>query len=275
MPRISRATLLALISLTALAALACGTAAAATPTTEPTNTPIPVVDIHPSLDQPFDLLVTGSAFLDEQGYRLTFVRVAQDSRCPQGAQCPAAGFAVVELAVRQSAGAGETRHELGIGPDAPAPQKKIIGGFEIDLQDLKPAPGSAGAPATVTLIVRRSDTRLNIAATADPAQAPIGGLIEVSTDAGGSGIPQYTLWIQDTPVSTLRYDGSTVSETPVEGMAITESSADSLGARWLIRMDVEGPFVLKVSVNGEVRVGTDGPFLFAYGEETLNVTVSG
>jgi hypothetical protein len=275
MPRLSRATFLALISLTPLVAvLACGTAAAATPTVLPTATPVPVVDIHPSLGQPFDLLITGSAFLDEQGYRLTFVRVVQDSRCPQGTQCPAAGFAVVELAVRPSAGAGETRHELGIGPDSPAPQRKIIGGFEIELQELKPLPGAPAAPATATLVARRSDTRLNIAATVDPVQVPLGGLIEVSTDAGGSGIPQYTLWIQDTPVSTLRYDGSTVSQTPVEGMTITESSADSSGASWLIKMDVAGPFVLKVSVNGEVRIGTDGPFLFAYGEETLNVTVS-
>jgi hypothetical protein len=39
-------------------------------------------------------------------------------------------------------------------------------------------------------------------------------------------------------------------------------------------MDVAGPFVLKVSVNGEIRIGTDGPFVFAYGEETFNVTVS-
>jgi hypothetical protein len=274
MPRISRATLLALISLSALAVIACGTAAAATPTVQPTATPIPVVDIHPSLDQPFDLLVTGSAFLDAEGYSLTFVRVVQDSRCPEGAQCPAAGFAVVELAVRQTAAAGETRHELGIGPDSPAPERKIIGGFEIEMQGLKPAPGGAAGPATVTLVARRSDTRLNISAAANPVQAPLGGFIELTTDAGGSGIPQYTLWIQDTPVSTLRYDGSTVSATPVEGMTITESSAGSSGARWLIRMDVAGPFVLKVSVNGEIRIGTDGPFVFAYGEETFNVTVS-
>ena len=274
MTGIARSALFLLFSLSLFAITACATGSAAG-TPSPTVTPTPFIDLHPSLDEPFDLPVNGSALLDANGYRVTFIRVVQDNRCPEGLQCPFGGSAVVELAVRQSATAGETRHELGIGADSTTPDRKIVGGFEIELQGLEPEPTGGEPGAEVTLVAHRADTRLNITANATPLQVPTGGVIEVTTDAGGSGIPQYKLWIENSPVSTLRYDGTTVSETPVEGMVITGSSADSSGATWSIQVDVPGQFAFKVSVDGEIRAGTDGPYLFAYGEETFTVTVGG
>lgn len=271
---LTRPTFICLLFLMIAAAFSCSSE---DPTVTPTNSvPTPFVDLHPGIGEPFELPVNGSAFLDEHGYRVTFMRVVQDNRCPDGVNCPVAGAAVIELQVRQSSTDAGRRHTFGIGDDSAEPPSQTVGNFEIELMDLSPTPAGPGTAPTATLVARRAQStpgQLDINARVEPSSAAASGAIEVITDAGGSGIPQYTLWIANSPVSTLRYDGTLIGETAIEGMEITEWSADSSGASWSIKAGIAGDIPVKVSVNGEVRASLEGPFMFAYGEKTFTITV--
>jgi hypothetical protein len=54
-----------------------------------------------SLDQPFELQPGQTALLGSEDLRVTFEKVSEDSRCPQGATCVWEGDAAVKLNVVQ------------------------------------------------------------------------------------------------------------------------------------------------------------------------------
>ena len=177
-PFVRRKTLLVVVaSLVALFAVACGsdtssqptatpspatptpTSVPATPTSVPaTETPVPAtptpsVDIHPTIGQPSELLLGGSAFLDANGYRITFVRIVSDNRCPLNVTCITGGAAVVELAVRVSTTTPETAYMWGIGPDSRESSTQTVGPFTIELLEVEPVPGRAAGLTQVVLVV--------------------------------------------------------------------------------------------------------------------------
>jgi hypothetical protein len=168
---LKRAAIALSLAAAMIAAVACGsddpastpTPTPSTQTPTPTVTPTPVTptpspyqDFHPTLGEPFDLLLGGSAFVDEHGYRITFVRVVSDSRCPANVQCIVAGAATIEISVRTAAGEPEQTYTLAIGDPASEPKSVAIGGFEIEFLELAPYPGGTPGPTQATLVVRAS-----------------------------------------------------------------------------------------------------------------------
>jgi hypothetical protein len=137
-----------------LAALAACTSTAPTPTASPTptSTPTPFVDLHPALGEPFVLGLGHCAFIDADGYRITFSRVLMDDRCPDAAECASPGSGVVELLVRESAASPEQAYEIA---DGRGPASTNVGEYRIELTALEPRPRQDGGAVDyrVTLVV--------------------------------------------------------------------------------------------------------------------------
>ena len=103
-----------------------------------------------SYGEPFDLALGESAVVAGE-FRVTFERVAEDSRCPEGAECVQAGNAAAAFAVESEAGMATLTLHTGREPRSAA----AMGG-ELLLVELAPRPradqAAAGTPYVATLI---------------------------------------------------------------------------------------------------------------------------
>lgn len=301
--------LLSVAAFTAIFALACGTDAASGPTVTPTPgqptstpatetptqapatptptatptaspvTPTPYVDFHPLMGQPFKLPMGGTAYLNAEGGRIRFVRVVSDNRCPLDVTCITGGAVVVEMAVRVSASAPEELVLWSIGADKTEPSERTITGLNIELLEVEPVPGGPNpdGPVQVELVVTAAPSApvLDLDATVSESEVTVGETFVVTTDAGGSGIPQYSLWIGDVTVSVLNYSGGEVRSAESDLAEVVSFDSAMSFATWVLRPLSAGTLDVRVSVNGEVQVGPGGPFMFTSGEEPFTVTVTG
>lgn len=93
-----------------------------------------------ALDSSFQLKLGETVQVGDSGPRLTFLVVAEESRCPDDAVCVWAGNARIQL--RVATGSGSPILELNT-PQQPGVARH--GGYEISLVSLT-GPGKAGAP---------------------------------------------------------------------------------------------------------------------------------
>lgn len=86
-------------------------------------------------------------------YRVRFVRVSEDSRCPVGVQCVQAGNAAAELAVESDRGSATLTLHTGREP-----RSATAMGGELDLIEVLPPPAVDADPDSIvyqaTLVVR-------------------------------------------------------------------------------------------------------------------------
>lgn len=184
--------LIALSALVVLALAACNPAPAApsTPTATPTATPqptatpvpspTPIVDIMVSLDTPFDIRPGQVAFVDAQGYKIEFVEVKEDSRCPANVVCVWQGRAVIVIHVTRP-GEDLGLHELVLEAGREDVASVKVGGYSTKITALTPYP-IAGMPTprteyTATLVVSKAD------ASAGPVTVDE-RLVKANTDFG-------------------------------------------------------------------------------------------
>lgn len=128
------------LALLILAGVACAGSGAAVGSSSPAATKVVAIG------QDFDLAPGQTAVVDGGALSVTFVKVAQDSRCPTGVQCVWAGDGAVSLtASTPSAGKDTVTLHTTLTPRA-----KKVGPYEIGLVGLKPYPkqGSTIPPAT-------------------------------------------------------------------------------------------------------------------------------
>ena len=132
---------------TVVAALACGGGAG--DRSEPAEVAGEVVKA--SYGNPFDLAI-GERALVAGGLHVTFERVAEESRCPEGARCVQAGNAAAAFAVEGDAGSATLTLNTSREPRSAA-----AAGHELRLVELEPWPGVDAAIDTAayaaTLIV--------------------------------------------------------------------------------------------------------------------------
>lgn len=80
---------------------------------------------------------------------ISFLRVPEDSRCPQGVQCVRAGEAKVELMLTI-----QDRVENGILSTAAEPRSVALGPYVVHLVRLDPLPTTSGPPSRYTATLR-------------------------------------------------------------------------------------------------------------------------
>jgi hypothetical protein len=93
------------------------------------------------LNSRFTLSPGGLAQVDGAGFRLQFVEVTGDSRCPGDAICIQGGDALVHVRVVDG---GSFSYELHTGDSSRA--AVVHGGFRIALEELQPYPFSSRPP---------------------------------------------------------------------------------------------------------------------------------
>jgi len=114
--------------------------------------PIPTVASGRSRD--FQIAVRGSAVWPAKDLRITFLHVAQDSRCPVGGMCGWAGNAVLQMS------ANGTPFSIRVGPAGPASDPPAVveqDGFRYDILRLEPlATVGTGPvdPASYAVLIR-------------------------------------------------------------------------------------------------------------------------
>lgn len=64
--------------------------------------------IYASLDKPFQLKISQSAFISSESLKVTFLNVTGDSRCPSDVKCIQRGIASIELEVIKRNGPPDT-----------------------------------------------------------------------------------------------------------------------------------------------------------------------
>lgn len=87
-------------------------------------------------------LGVGETHTSPEGPRITFVRVAEDSRCPTGVTCIWEGDALVELEIRGEDGGAET---VTLHANPQFAQEATAHGLRVRLERLVPHP-TADAP---------------------------------------------------------------------------------------------------------------------------------
>ena len=80
---------------------------------------------------------------------IAFLRVVEDSRCPQGVQCVRAGEAKVEVMLTL-----QDRVENGILSTAAEPRSASLGPYVVHLVRLDPLPTTVGPPSRYTATLR-------------------------------------------------------------------------------------------------------------------------
>lgn len=88
------------------------------------------------LDQEFELRNGQSVRVEGERLTVTFSRVAEDSRCPEGVQCVWAGNAKVVLRLSKGRRRASTM-SLNTGVD---PRQRVYRGYEVKLVKLDPYP---------------------------------------------------------------------------------------------------------------------------------------
>lgn len=98
----------------------------------------------------FSLAVGKSATISGTGYRITFSRVTEDSRCPVDVQCVWAGDAKIELTVSRSSAPADTRVISLTPPNSEA----TVGDVKIRFVSLAPTPRQSEPPASRAYVAR-------------------------------------------------------------------------------------------------------------------------
>jgi hypothetical protein len=105
----------------------------------PTFTPVPQVSTQASLEETILLSPGQSAEIAGENVELAFHRVANDSRCPSGAQCVTAGTAVV---VMQLVGQGFDFGQIEFIVSPGGGGQVLLGIYTVNLLTLEPDPPS-------------------------------------------------------------------------------------------------------------------------------------
>lgn len=108
--------------------------------------------VQASYGEPFDLSLDERASVGRQ-FRVTFDRVAEDSRCASGADCAAPGNAAVVLRIDGEEGTATLTLHTGREP-----RRAAAAGHTLELVELRPARSPDAPPDPedyeVTLVVR-------------------------------------------------------------------------------------------------------------------------
>ena len=108
--------------------------------------PVPGTDAQQQLEIPLG----ETRLLDEERLAISFGRVMEDSRCPQGGQCVTAGNAMVGLILHER---GEATRPVRLNTHEG--QRTVSHeGYVITVVDLRPWPTTGGAPAEGDYVVR-------------------------------------------------------------------------------------------------------------------------
>jgi hypothetical protein len=110
----------------------------------------PRTQVQAPLGADFALRRGQTAGITGEAVTVTFVRVAEDSRCPAGVQCIRAGEARVELRLRLPG--REPEEVLLVTPVEP--RRAEYGDFDVHLVRLEPLPSADGRRPRYTAILR-------------------------------------------------------------------------------------------------------------------------
>ena len=106
------------------------------------------------LDSPFELHIGQEAVFGDEGLKITFVDVSEDSRCPAATNCVVSGLAKVRLDVI----AGERplgMHEFVLDQRTLGGTARGIGQYVFSMRELNPYPGTDTAPYAAILVVSK------------------------------------------------------------------------------------------------------------------------
>ena len=106
------------------------------------------------LDSPFELQIGQEAVFGEEGLKITFVDVPEDSRCPAATNCDASGHAKVRVDVV----AGERplgMHEFILDQRTIGGAAQGIGQYVFSMRELNPYPGADTAPYAAIFVVSK------------------------------------------------------------------------------------------------------------------------
>lgn len=115
---------------------------------------------------------------------------------------------------------------------------------------------------------------LTLQASLSPLILEAGDTLTVHTDSGGSGIPQFTLSVDDVSISIVRWDGSLVQESPSQAVEVVSWRAGPMSATWELRAIQPGGHSVNLWVSGEVGASPGGPFYFTSGTQRFQFTVN-
>jgi hypothetical protein len=108
--------------------------------------PVPGTDAQQQLEIP----IGETRLLDEERLAITFGRMMEDSRCPQGTQCITAGNAMVGLILHER---GEATRPVRLNTHD-QPRTVSHEGYVITVVDVRPWPTAAGTAAEGDYVVR-------------------------------------------------------------------------------------------------------------------------
>ncbi|HST61992.1 MAG TPA: hypothetical protein VLK84_25045 [Longimicrobium sp.] len=108
--------------------------------------PVPGTDAQQQLEIPLG----ETRLLDEERLAISFGRVMEDSRCPQGTQCVTAGNAMVGLILHER---GEATRPVRLNTHD-QPRTVSHEGYVITVVDVRPWPTSTGVAAEDAYVVR-------------------------------------------------------------------------------------------------------------------------
>ena len=114
-----------------------------------TNDPVSAL-----LDSPFELHIGQEAVFGDEGLKITFVDVSEDSRCPAATNCVVSGLAKVRVDVV----AGERplgMHEFVLDQHAVGGEAQGIGQYVFSMRELNPYPGTDTAPYAAIFVVSK------------------------------------------------------------------------------------------------------------------------
>ncbi len=106
------------------------------------------------LDSPFELHIGQDAVFGDEGLKITFVDVSEDSRCPAATNCVVSGLAKVRVDVV----AGERplgMHEFVLDQRTIGGTARGIGQYVFSMRELNPYPGTATAPYAAIFVVSK------------------------------------------------------------------------------------------------------------------------
>ena len=106
------------------------------------------------LDSPFELHIGQDAVFGDEGLKITFVDVSEDSRCPAATNCVVSGLAKVRVDVV----AGERplgMHEFVINQRTVGGAAQGIGQYVFSMRELTPYPGTETAPYAAIFVVSK------------------------------------------------------------------------------------------------------------------------
>ena len=106
------------------------------------------------LDSPFELHIGQEAVFGDEGLKITFVDVSEDSRCPAATNCVVSGLAKVRVDVV----AGERplgMHEFVLDQHTVAGKAQGIGQYVFSMRELNPYPGTDTAPYAAIFVVSK------------------------------------------------------------------------------------------------------------------------